>query len=260
MIKLTQTESGRAYSGYTSTELFKMFAADKKNIPIRNELASRNQALVVYILKKYYASRKVSPETREELIQEGMVGLLSAIEGFDHTLGFKFSTYSSWWIKQAINNYLINVNPIIRVPGHIRAEQNKLFKELRLQNKDVADILNMTDEEAGDYGLSKKMLKSIKCAIKSKHVAFMQTPPWLDHSGSAGETTLEDSISSEHNSLDPGEDSGREHVLDKKIMLSVAKETLRSMPEKRKLILLLRYGVIDEADLCGGEDKNKNEK
>jgi len=256
MIKTIQNRHTKTFSEYASPELFKMFAADKKNVLIRNELASRNQALVIYILKKYYSARKVSAEIREELIQEGMIGLLSAIEGFDHTLGFKFSTYGTWWIKQAINNYLINVNPIIRVPGHIKAEQSKLFKELKLQNKDIADIADMTDEEATDYNISKKMLKSIKCAIRSKHITSLQAP--ITHQTYSVESTVQDCISSDHNSLDPGEDSGREHILDKRIMLSVAKETLRSLPEKRKLILLLRYGVIDEHDLCANNNNTRN--
>jgi RNA polymerase sigma factor (sigma-70 family) len=238
------TDDSKEFLKQTNHELFKMYA-EEKDLRVRNELAIRNQRLVTFILKKYYSHGRIPEETRKELLQEGTIGLLSAIEGYDHKLGFKFSTYATWWIKQAVNNYLINVNPIIRVPGHIKAAQNRLLKELKLRKEDITNLL---DIEAKDFDISEKMLNSINSAIRSRHVTSLQNP--IGKAADAG-STLEDLIPSsqpESETDDVGRGAhGRD--FDQKIMIRVVKEALKAMPEKRKLILLLRYGVIKEKDL-----------
>src|SRR3970282_2127903 len=81
----------------TPTNIDKIFFdyAASRTLSMRNEIVKRNQALVTYIVNKYYSNRKDHKNVREDLLQEGTIGLLSAIEGFKPELGYKFSTYST---------------------------------------------------------------------------------------------------------------------------------------------------------------------
>ena len=122
-------------------ELFFEYAKNPSNMKLRNNLLLKNQALVVYIVNKYYSIKKEHKEKREDLLQEGTIGLLSAIDGFKPELGFKFSTYATWWIRQAINNYLLNIEPIIHIPSHIRTAHNKLTKKLKEENLALKEMI-----------------------------------------------------------------------------------------------------------------------
>lgn len=224
------------FKTFSNDELYVKFA-ETKDIAIRNDLMVRNQPLVNYILGKYYSPGRINEETRKELIQEGSIGLLHAIEGFDHTLGFKFSTYATWWIKQAVNNYLLNVNPAIRVPSHIKAAQNKLAKRLKLTNKDLVDIYDIDPRE---YDLSPKMLKSIQSAIKTRYVTSLQNPAYSDDAGTTA--TLEDLVPCENT-------AAASENIDQELVTNAIKTALGCMSEKRRLILLLRYDVIQESDV-----------
>lgn len=228
----------------TNYELFKQYF-DRKTLKVRNELLIRNQPLVTFIVNKYYSSNKIPRETREELFQEGVIGLLSAIDGFDYRKGFKFSTYATWWIRQGVNNYLININPIIKVPSHIRSIQNKLMKKFNEENKNISDINNLNEEEKLELQISPKMLNSVKSAMKSKQVTSINKPIYND-----GElTSLEDIIPANNHSFDTD--------MDKDIMIKTVKDALKAMPEKRRLILLLRYDVINKNLKLKGPSTNE---
>lgn len=223
--------------------LFEEYAKNKDNLELRNELALLNRPLISYTLKKYYLA-DTPHETKRELEQEGNIGLLAAINGFDYTRGYQFSTYALWWIRQAINNYLLNVNPIIRVPSHIRAAQSKLQKELNLTNNHQGLLETLGALEPKDYNMSDKAFKSIKSAIKSRQIVSLNKPLITSSSkfypGSQS-TTLESTLESET--------AGYEFRPDNSVLLSAVKTALESMPLKRKLILLLRYDVIEEKEV-----------
>lgn len=221
-----------------SNELLYKLYAETKDVNIRNELMIRNRPLVTYIINKYYSNNNITEETRKELQQEGCIGLLQAIEGYDHTLGFKFSTYATWWIKQAVNNYLINVNPIIRVPSHIKAAQNKLMKKLKLSKKDLYDISDINPE---DYDISEKMHRSILSAISSRQISSLNTPISKANTDESC-ATLEDVVSDNTSEV-------CDQSIDRELVIGAMKNALKAMPEKRRLILLLRYDVIKSKDI-----------
>lgn len=226
-------EIEKSFEAATNYDLFKKYH-ENKNLKVRNELLLRNQPLVTFIVNKYYSSTKIPRDTREELFQEGSIGLLSAIDGFDYRKGFKFSTYATWWIRQAVNNYLININPIIKVPSHIRSIQNKLMKKFNEENKNISEINDLGAKDKQELQISEKMLNSVKSAMKSKQVTSINKPIYND-----GElTTLEDVLPSNNHTFDTD--------MDKEIMVKTVKEALKAMPEKRRLILLLRYDVINK--------------
>lgn len=303
-------------------ELFELYIkGGRKDIKLRNEIVIKNQALISYILTKYFPSGPtshtfgygyISEDLRKELFQEGTLGLLAAIEGYNPALGYKFSTYSGWWLRQAINNYLTNINPIIKIPSHIRAAQSKLFKELKLQKKDVASILffnedeynqnydydtdenNKTSKKTGGtndnngkkkkskkkerkYGVTEKMLSSIGSALKSKQIISLSAPsvsPGADPSD--GNYCLEDILfKTEQGAIHLGGSSGGGrvgtagsgrtaiggesssssssvfHKMDKEQLTAIVGGVLENMSEKKKMILLLRYGILEEKDLIG---------
>ena len=122
---------------------------------VKEELINRNLKLVVAIAKKY----KGTSLNFMDLVQEGSFGLISAVDKFDVDLGFKFSTYATYWIKQAISKAIINKNRVIRLPAHInnklskiRQAQKSLALELNCEPTElqIANKLNMTEQEVKD--------------------------------------------------------------------------------------------------------------
>ncbi len=211
--------------------------ASTRNLKTRNQIVKQNQALVSYIINKYYNNKKEYSTLKEDMMQEGIIGLLSAIEGYKPELGYRFSTYATWWIRQAINNYILNVEPIIHVPSHIRTANNKIQKKLREENMVLQDYINDYDREKDDHedGCSEKMLKSIAMANRSKNVSSIDET--LKNSGSENASTLKDLLVSDENI---------ELKYATTELVSLVKNALNMLTDKEKYILLLRFDVIKE--------------
>ena len=121
----------------------------------RNDIINSNLKLVVSIAKQY----KNSDLSFNDLIQEGAFGLMTAVDKFDYTLGYKFSTYATYWIKQAMSKAIINTGKSIRIPAHITNEASKIRKmEAQLRSElgrepsyiEVAAALNVDPSEIKD--------------------------------------------------------------------------------------------------------------
>lgn len=208
---------------------------DKK---LRLRLAEKNQALVTYIVNKYYSSKTQHKTLREDLLQEGNIGLLSAIEGFDPHRGFKFSTYATWWIRQAVNNYLINVEPTIHVPSHVRTAQNKLFKQLKDETAELQELIAQASSSDEKFdGFTDKMLSSINSAMSSRFVKSLDEP--ASNTGLQG--TLGDTLEDNHDLADA--------LMDKTAIIEFVREGLKQLPVRERLIILLRFDVIEEAEV-----------
>jgi RNA polymerase sigma factor (sigma-70 family) len=216
----------------------------KKRFALRNTLAENNQPLVTYIVNKYYSARKDHMKYREDLLQEGTIGLLSAIDGFDVERGFKFSTYATWWIRQAVNNYLINIEPMIHVPSHVRTQQNKLIRKLREENKTFQSLIDQGLESTitiNDEPISKKMLSSIRSAIQSRYISSLDKPIYTSASQGDRPGTLKEII--------PEKKPGLDKIFDQAKLIEIFRDGLKSLTDRERYILLLRFDVISGNDI-----------
>jgi DNA-directed RNA polymerase sigma subunit (sigma70/sigma32) len=123
MIQQTQTNENdlELFKRYQTTKILdengKIIRTDQK---LRNDLAKRNAKLVTFVINKFYSKKQKHKELRSDLLQEGHLGLFDAIDGFKPELGFKFSTYATWWIRQSVNSFLLDDEPMLHIPSHIR--------------------------------------------------------------------------------------------------------------------------------------------
>ncbi|MGA2497140.1 MAG: sigma-70 family RNA polymerase sigma factor [Tepidisphaeraceae bacterium] len=200
----------------------------KHNDPEAREIMVRSNLRLVVNLAKHYVNRGLS---LPDLIEEGNIGLLKAVEGFDPENGSRFSTYASWWIKQAIKRALINAAQPIHIPAYMVEMMSKMKQAMR-QLEDELGRLPNTDELAHYMQLSPKKLRIIRKAVRAVH-----TPT---QSGSAdGELSLSDMVADRANPS-PAEsviwDDDIRHLTD----------LLASIDEREAIILRMRYGLDGE--------------
>jgi RNA polymerase primary sigma factor len=227
-LQLFLNEAGR-YPLLTAAEEVELAKRiERGDLQAKDRMINSNLRLVVSIAKKYQGHGL----SLLDLIQEGIIGLIRAVEKFDWRRGYKFSTYATWWIRQAVQRGVANKSRTIRIPVHIVEREQKIARaerELTLKLERPP-----TDEEvARTAKLSLKHVSEVRAAARA--VASLDKPL-----GEEGDTAFGDIVATDRSDVE------------EEVVVGLSERLLRAavakLPEREQQVIKRRYGLDGDQD------------
>lgn len=225
-VRMYLKEIGRVPLLSASQEVMLAKRMEQGDIAAKRKLVEANLRLVVSIAKRYVGRGMQFLD----LIQEGNLGLMKAVEKFDYTKGYKFSTYATWWIRQAITRAIADQARTIRIPVHMVETINKLIRVSRQLLQDLGR--DPTPEEIGkEMNMTEEKVREI-LKIAQEPVS-LETPI-----GEEEDSHLGDFIPDE-DATAPAEAAAFELLKDQ------LEEVLDTLTSREQMVLKLRFGLLD---------------